>query len=285
MEYTLHVNQPRAIEWGLTGDQALLFSYLANPGDWLRPLPEDPSWRWIANAKLQREIPLVCTSRRTTFRALARFEELGLIERRVVGSRSYYRLTTKGWLWRSPTALEELADEQSEESETGAEMAPVATPERVQAVPKVAQGGAKSGTGGSAKSGTRSVIPDRSVTPRSERETRARESAKPFSASEQLEVIAAWNRICSPPLPQVTRWVGTQGQMDLARCASLDPSYRTLEFWEALFEAVADDDFLTRCDKNGSPLFSLRWLVREENFLSQLERLATPAPRAAGGER
>ena len=104
MEFSLYINQKAAVAWELSINEATLFSYLINGGNaWMRFLPDEPDFRNVANAKLVKELPLICKHEGTARRHMAVLENRGLIERRVVSNRSYFKITEKGFLWKSDT--------------------------------------------------------------------------------------------------------------------------------------------------------------------------------------
>jgi len=107
VEFSLYINQKAAIAWELSISEATLFSYLINGGNaWMRFLPDEPEFRNIANAKIAKELPLICKHEGTARRHMAVLEDRGLIERRVVSNRSYFKITEKGFSWKSDTFSE-----------------------------------------------------------------------------------------------------------------------------------------------------------------------------------
>lgn len=111
MEYTLYINQKAALEWDLNPQEALAFSYLINlppctSGTWMRQCPVDPTYRWMASAKLCAELPLVVRSVSMARKIMIKLEQLELIERMTHGNKSYFRMTDKGLEWKSGTLTE-----------------------------------------------------------------------------------------------------------------------------------------------------------------------------------
>lgn len=109
-----------------------------------------------------------------------------------------------------------------------------------------------------------------------------RAAARP-TAAERMAVAEAWNRICSPLLPAVTLslWQESSSSANLAARWSADEDFRNLEFWEAFFEAVSEDELCTGQVKSRDDRkpwkASLHWLMKRENFAKTYERLLSEA--------
>lgn len=101
MEYSIYINQKAAVNWDLSMAESMMFAYLVSSCGWMAALSDDTRFKWASNTKLAEELPLVCEHQGSVRRHMKTLESKELIERRVVGNRSYFRITDKGALWKS----------------------------------------------------------------------------------------------------------------------------------------------------------------------------------------
>lgn len=99
MEYSLYINQLRAVEWELNASEAIVFAYLSNATK-LQSHPEHPDFLWLQNSKIMLELPLIIRHKDSAKKHMIKLEKLGLVERFSQGHRSYFRITEKGDLWK-----------------------------------------------------------------------------------------------------------------------------------------------------------------------------------------
>ena len=96
MQYTVTINQVKALEWGLNSQQALLFAFVYECPSWANPIKTDTGIYFaLSKAKIVEELPLLTDKPDTAYRLLKAFEEAGLIELHAEG----FRLTDKGCEW------------------------------------------------------------------------------------------------------------------------------------------------------------------------------------------
>lgn len=104
MTYSLYVNQPKAIEWGLSVKASLLMSKMADLSSWAVPVvlkeAKEEIYYLLYRAKIEEELPLLGTLRTIT-RILAELEDKEIIESILKNSTPAYRLTAKGKTWLS----------------------------------------------------------------------------------------------------------------------------------------------------------------------------------------
>ncbi len=96
MQFTVTINQVKALEWGLNSQQALLFAFVYGCPSWTKPIKTDDGIFFaLSKAKITEELPLLTDKPDTAYRMLKALEEAGLIECRDLG----FRITPKGLEW------------------------------------------------------------------------------------------------------------------------------------------------------------------------------------------
>ena len=101
MQYTLTINQQKALEWGLNAQQALLFAFVYECPSWAKPMTTPRGTFFaLAKAKIIEELPLLTDKPDTAYRLLKQLEEAGVIElSHTAGNVDLVRLTDKGSAW------------------------------------------------------------------------------------------------------------------------------------------------------------------------------------------
>ena len=100
MQFTLTINQVKALEWGLNSHQALLFSFVYGCPSWAKPMQTpDGIYFALSKAKITDELPLLTGKPDTAYRMLKALEEVGLIELSSTSSITLFRLTEKATEW------------------------------------------------------------------------------------------------------------------------------------------------------------------------------------------
>ncbi|MCF5656959.1 phage replication protein, partial [Pseudomonas poae] len=100
MQYTLTINQVKALEWGLNSQQALLFAFVYGCPSWTKPIKTDGGIFFaLSKAKIVEELPLLTDKPDTAYRMLKALEEAGLIELSSTSNITLFRLTEKAIEW------------------------------------------------------------------------------------------------------------------------------------------------------------------------------------------
>jgi DNA-binding PadR family transcriptional regulator len=100
MQYTVTVNQAKALEWGLNSQQALLFAFVYECPSWASPIKTDNGIFFaLSKAKIVEELPLLTDKPDTAYRLLKALAEASLIELSSTSSITLVRLTQKGKEW------------------------------------------------------------------------------------------------------------------------------------------------------------------------------------------
>ncbi|WP_200179107.1 hypothetical protein [Ectothiorhodospira mobilis] len=101
MQYTLTINQQKALEWELNSQQALLFAFVYECPSWCNPITTDDGVLFFAlsKQKIVDELPLLTNKKDTAYRLLRALAKAGVIEMSTNGSITLVRLTDKGKTW------------------------------------------------------------------------------------------------------------------------------------------------------------------------------------------
>lgn len=100
MQFTITINQAKALEWGLNAQQALLFAFVYTSPSWAVPVERaGETYYALSKAKIVEELPLLTDKPDTAYRMLKALAEAGLIELSSTSSITLVRLTEKGREW------------------------------------------------------------------------------------------------------------------------------------------------------------------------------------------
>jgi len=100
MQFTVTVNQVKALEWGLNSQQALLFAFVYGCPSWAKPVKTDAGIFFaLSKAKIVEELPLLTDKPDTAYRMLKALDEAGLIELSSTSNITLFRLTEKATEW------------------------------------------------------------------------------------------------------------------------------------------------------------------------------------------
>lgn len=100
MRFILNINQPKAIEWGLSLSQAILFSYLHDLPTWAKNIVIDgETFYWTGKSNIICELPILTDKPDTVKRHMIALEKAGLIKRAVHQNRMMICVTEKGKTW------------------------------------------------------------------------------------------------------------------------------------------------------------------------------------------
>ncbi|ASZ72187.1 hypothetical protein vBPaePE220_00047 [Pseudomonas phage vB_PaeP_E220] len=121
MQFTVTINQAKALEWGLNSQQALLFAFVYECPSWAR-LVQTPAGDFYAlsKAKILEELPLLTDKPDTAYRLLKQIAAAGVIDLSSTATITLVRLTAKGQEWnRKLDGSEKYPTQVGEESEVG----------------------------------------------------------------------------------------------------------------------------------------------------------------------
>jgi len=98
MKYTLNVNQPKALELGVTNlNQAIIFDMLTIASSWAKTITLDNDiYFWVSRGVIVDELPLLRLKEDTVYRHLKNLSKLGLIEYTKSGTKDCVKISKKG---------------------------------------------------------------------------------------------------------------------------------------------------------------------------------------------
>lgn len=100
MRYYSTINNVKSSEWGLTIQQAYLFSWFYEIPSWAsKVMIENETYFFASKTKAIEELPILTTKPDTMYRYYKQLEELGLIVVKKIDSKDYISLTDKGKTW------------------------------------------------------------------------------------------------------------------------------------------------------------------------------------------
>lgn len=100
MQYTITINQQKALEWGLNAPQALLYAFVYECPSWARAVTTpNGTFYALAKSKIIEELPLLTDKPDTAYRLLKQLAKAGVIELSHTSDITLVRLTAKGVTW------------------------------------------------------------------------------------------------------------------------------------------------------------------------------------------
>lgn len=100
MQYTVTINQSKALEWGLNSQQAMLFAFVYGVPSWADAVTRDGEVFYaLAKSKIVEELPLLTDKPDTAYRMLKALQDKGLIVLASTNFITLVRLTAKAKAW------------------------------------------------------------------------------------------------------------------------------------------------------------------------------------------
>lgn len=100
MQFTITINQAKALEWGLNAQQALLFAFVYECPSWAKlQQTADGEFYVLSKAKIIEELPVLTDKTDTAYRLLKQLEQAGVIDLSSTRNVTLVRLTAKGKEW------------------------------------------------------------------------------------------------------------------------------------------------------------------------------------------
>jgi len=109
MKYNIYINQQKAVEWGLTTQQAILFSYIHDLPNWADcHVVSGISYFYITKQKIVAEIPMLNCKPDTIYRWMKKLLEIGVIQVMQNGMGNLIRITKKGATWNGEVNSQQI---------------------------------------------------------------------------------------------------------------------------------------------------------------------------------
>lgn len=100
MQFTVTINQAKALDWGLNAQQALLFAFVYECPSWAKLFKTDKGdFYALSKAKIVEELPLLTDKPDTAYRLLKAIAGAGLINLSSTNNITLVQLTAKGKEW------------------------------------------------------------------------------------------------------------------------------------------------------------------------------------------
>lgn len=100
MQFTVMINQAKALEWGLNSQQAILFAFVYTAPSWARIVETHQGVFFELNkSKIVDELPLLTDKPDTAYRLLKALQAAGLVELSSTRTSTLVRLTAKAAQW------------------------------------------------------------------------------------------------------------------------------------------------------------------------------------------
>lgn len=102
MQFTVLINQSRALEWGLNAQQAMLFAFLFTTPTWAEATELNGiAYCYVSKSKVCEEMPLLTDKPNTVYRLMKQLEEFGLIYMACIENKTHIAITKRGATWNS----------------------------------------------------------------------------------------------------------------------------------------------------------------------------------------
>lgn len=106
MQFSLLINQDKALEWGLNAQQAMLFAFLYEVPSWARPTEKGGViYYHISKGKVVDELPLLTDKPDTVYRLMKQLEEKGVVSLTSSGPFTLMAITEQGKTWNRDDIL------------------------------------------------------------------------------------------------------------------------------------------------------------------------------------
>lgn len=96
MQFSIFINQVAAVEWGLNLNQAAIFGFIYEAATWAA---KDGDYWNVSKSKIIQEFPLLTDKPDTIYRLVKVLVDKGVLEKRLIDNKDFYRVTEKGLDW------------------------------------------------------------------------------------------------------------------------------------------------------------------------------------------
>ena len=100
MKYYININQSKAVEWGLTSSEAIVFSWIYELSSWAEKIEyKNKIYYYGSKNKACEELPIISGKKDTIYRIFKSLQAKGLIDFVTLAKTDYLSLTNKGKEW------------------------------------------------------------------------------------------------------------------------------------------------------------------------------------------
>lgn len=102
MRFSIFINQVAAVEWGLNLNQAAVFGFIYEASSWAT---KDGDYWNVSKHKIIEEFPLLTDKVDTVYRLIKVLVDKGLLDKKLIDGKDFYKVTEKGLLWNSSGSI------------------------------------------------------------------------------------------------------------------------------------------------------------------------------------
>ena len=114
MRYTILINQPKALEWGLNLAETVVFTFLYGLPSWAKSSTfQDEQFYFASRNKALEEIPIVSNKADAIYRHYKTLVEKGLVAWKKFDGKDYIKLTEKAKTWEKFTGTQSDCSEKN----------------------------------------------------------------------------------------------------------------------------------------------------------------------------
>lgn len=243
MQYSIYINQSKALEWGLNPKQAILFAFVYTLPSWANEVKQGSRVYYaISKAKIASELPLLTDKPDTVYRLLTQLKSKGLVDLSSTSQITLLSLTKKAKGWNVYPKNE---------------------------VGKISDGGRINLRSGSDKSPTNHRTNNHN--------TSNHNSPLPPKGGDEAEAVPVkaihdlYNEVCTR-LPK-SRGLTPKRRSQIQARWKEESERQNLDWWRAFFEYVNQSDFLAN-GSGGSSSWkgaNLEWITNANNMVKIIE--------------
>lgn len=270
MQYTVSINQVKALEWGLNAQQALLFAFIYECPSWANPIESiNGTFYAVSKQKITEELPLLTDKPDTAYRLLKQLQTAGLIELSSTSKITLVRLTEKAKCWNKKHDGSEIYPKKKRGNKSEVGNKSVLDRKNIRGeVGKISDAR-------SDKSPTNQYTSNQDTNNQNSNGAEAPDDhpAKTKSAKSKIpfqKIADLFNSIL-PELPAVVL-INKSRESAIRSRWNEHPAHQSLEFWEDLFNDVRKSDFLMgRAISERAFRCSFDWIIKPSNFVKVVE--------------
>ena len=253
MQFTLMIDQSKSVEWGLTPQESILFSFIHQVPTWAKPINKDGQVFYaISKLKIVEELPILTDKPDTTYRILKSLHSKGVISLSSTSRITLIQVTDKGKAWNR-----EATSSGRKEIRSRSENLPM----------QVGESSDKSGN----QSGNQSYTP---TVPASGDDTGGKKQSEKEKAQTVLDLF---NEVCGHVLPKSIalnakrqRQIQSVCKLKLADGASPFADYNP-DAWRAYFHMILENPWNTGENPSGW-VATIDYATRPDTVIKTLEK-------------
>lgn len=274
MQFSIVIDQSKAMEWHLSCAEAALFSFLYNLPSWAEHKDiEGDLYYYVAKSKIIAEMPMLTDKADTVYRLLKSLGDKGIIAIVRINNRMYIALTEKGKQWNrvqsgNKSEGSEINPDRPSEGRKNFREGSEKNPNNLGNFSDISVNQLSGNQLSDQSSSDDDSSADADLIGDEPTPLAASRSSKTPPAPEQAIVDLYHDML--PQLPRVAKLTDKRRRWLRARWHD-DPGYQSLDFWRTYFEIVQQSPHLLGENDRGW-IANFEWLINSSNFVKTLER-------------